>query len=178
MTAASPKLTGKPVLYDPLTGEIAEAASPDWSGKRRSFPAVPSELWRYPHNTVRLAQYKSFEAWQFIAMQILHGAGASFRCMVVFREVFNWKTGAIDNPYSSIARRGGKCSEKTVQRELDAYERLGIIQVEHGWRREGDIRKKTRTIRLAIPAEPPKDLDISDIETDHCGLTEDDGHDE
>ncbi|RWD23052.1 hypothetical protein [Mesorhizobium sp.] len=154
--------------FDPSIGEVV-ADRPEWTGKRKAVDRKARRHWQYPINGTRKDQYASFDAWHPIAMQVLHQESSSFRCIAVFRSVFNWASGTIEVSYATFARRGGCCSEKTIERELGIYERLGIIIVERGWRRSGEVRFRTRTIRLALPETMPSNVEISDFETDNSG---------
>lgn len=167
MTVA--RLRKQPARLDPSTGEtFDDSINRRWTGKRRKHERRPSLTWQLPEGSI--ARRKSFDEWHAIAMQVLHEAGCGFRCIAVFKNVFYWSEGVIRATDAEFARRGGRCSEKTISRELRDYEALGIVRIENGWRRSGKRIVRTRTLRLALPRHlSPETVIVDATDTDHSG---------
>src|ERR1700754_1108229 len=113
MNAAQVKAGIATGAFDPSIDEVVDDRPEHWTGKRKVVDRKARRHWHYPINGTRKEQYASFDAWHPIAMQILHREAASFRCIAVFRSVFNWASGTIEVSYGAFRRRGGYCSEKT-----------------------------------------------------------------
>ncbi|NKM87467.1 hypothetical protein GFL54_24840 [Rhizobium laguerreae] len=147
--------------FDPKHGGESQQL---WSGRRRSVqPAVEVLLWRWPID--RKAQYRAFDDWHDVAMQIIHRAGAGFRLMAVYKKVIRWKEGCIWNSDEELAIEAGRCGWKTISREIGVHRDLGIISLEHGWRLANGNRLRTRTIRLSIPAVLEPEIIVRDLHT-------------
>lgn len=136
--------------------------------ERRKVDAVEALPLRWPSTPKE--RFDLFDAWHDVAMQIVQGARRGFRLMAVAKKVINWQAGIITNSNADLAMRAGRCSEKTVSREVGEYVRLGVFIVEDGWRKEGTQIIRTRTIRPGLPVnlnpeimlpETPVDLDTS-----------------
>ncbi|GLR60282.1 hypothetical protein [Rhizobium indigoferae] len=160
--------------FDP---KLSRESGPEWSGKRRSIePAGQVLLWRWPVD--RKAQYRAFDDWHDIAMQIIHRAGANFRLMAVYKKVIRWKEGCIWTSDEELALAAGRCGLKTISREIGVHRDLGIISLEHGWRVVHGNRLRTRTIRLSVPAVLDPEVIVRDLHahTVHSGPSEESAH--
>lgn len=163
MTIQSPKQETKqaaqflPPGFDPKV-----SGSKSWTGKRRAVePAIEVVLWRWPAE--RKDQYRAFDDWHDIAMQLIHRAGASFRLMAVYKKVIRWREGCIWNSDEELALEAGRCGWKTISREIGVHRDLGIIAIERGWRVAHGNRLRTRTIRLSVPTALDPEIVVRDI---------------
>ncbi|MEF2551330.1 hypothetical protein VQ042_08120 [Aurantimonas sp. A2-1-M11] len=86
-------------------------------------------------------------------MQVLHEERQSFRLIALIERFINWQSGELWPTNETLARRAGGCDESTMKREVGAYQRLGLLLVDLGWRKQRGGRIVTkRTIRLAVPS--------------------------
>ncbi|MEY9780342.1 hypothetical protein [Sinorhizobium fredii] len=161
--------------FDPK--QSTTSTEPEWVGKRREI-GTASEVIPLRWPTTREAQLKAFDAWHDIAMQIVDRAGCGFRMMAIYEKVIRWKEGCIWDSDEELASSAGKCSWKTISREIATHKKLGIILVEKGWRRVRGKPIRTRTIKLAVPDPLPPEIDIRDLpnHTDTRGPYEEEGH--
>jgi hypothetical protein len=113
----------------------------------------------------RNAQYQAFDDWFDIAAQIIHREGAGFRLLALYKLVINWKRGNIWHSDAELAKRAGRCSEKSISRDVTLHKRLGIIQVAHGARNVSGQKVKTRTIGLSVPDPLPTWIDVGSLTT-------------
>ncbi|ANL55089.1 hypothetical protein AMC82_CH03931 [Rhizobium phaseoli] len=167
-----------PPGFDPRRSSDPEP--PEWIGKRRR-PAAPMECvpWRWPTEDATARQrYEAFDGWHDIAMQILDKEGGSFRLMAAYKKVMQWKAGEIWATDEELAAKSGRCSERTISRDIAAQRRLGIIIVENGWRKVGGKFLRSRTIKLGVPAVIPPYVMLSESQNhiDTRGLPEDGNH--
>lgn len=132
-------------------------------GVRRAVEkCAGSEVVRWPSD--RKLQFNAFEAWLDVAMQILDRSKKSFRLVAVYRSFLFWKTGEIHASDAQLAERAGRCSVRTISREIAAHRALGLISVEHGWRVLEGRRLRTRVIRLAFPTPTPSFVVLGDTD--------------
>ncbi|THK35627.1 hypothetical protein EHS39_23655 [Ensifer sp. MPMI2T] len=96
-------------------------------------------------------------------MQIIHRARKSFRLMAVYKKVIRWNEGCIWDSDEELAAEAGRCDKKTMSREVAMHRKLGIIALEHGWRKVDGKMLRTRIIRLAIPLNLPPEIVIRDL---------------
>ncbi|MBX5175312.1 hypothetical protein HJB77_03245 [Rhizobium lentis] len=106
-------------------------------------------------------------------MQILDKQGGSFRLMATFKKVMQWKAGEIWATDEELAARSGRCTDRTISRDVATYRRHGLIMVEKGWRKVSGKFLRSRTIRLAVPAVIPPYIVLSERQdhTDTRGLS-------
>lgn len=147
--------------FDP---KLEADGKPEWLGARR-LAASPSESVRWYWPMERNAQYQAFDDWFDIAAQIIHHDGAGFRLLALYKLVINWKRGNIWQSDAELARRAGRCSEKSISRDVTLHKRLGIIQVAHGARNVNGQKVKTRTIGLSVPNPFPTWIDVGSLTT-------------
>jgi hypothetical protein len=127
-------------------------SSPSWLGRRKESEKTPCILWQWPNeNAGGKQRYDCFDAWHDLAMQILDNEGGSFRLMAVYKKVMQWKPGEIWSSDEELAGRAGRCSPRTISRDVAGHRRAGIILVENGWRKVHGKFLRSRTIRLAVP---------------------------
>lgn len=113
----------------------------------------------------RADQEEAFSTWHLMAMAAVSQAGASFRTLAVFWRFVNWKTGLLFPSTSTLAHCAGECSEKTVKRDLRAYERIGIIKTQISKRRTtGGNVVNTRFIELTIPLSVAANFNLRDFD--------------
>lgn len=135
--------------------------------KKRIDRCAGSEIVRWP--VERKLQHEAYEAWLDVAMQILYRTKTNFRLVAVIRSFLFWKTGEIHASDAQLAERAGRCSVRSMSRDIAAYRALGIIEIEHGWRVLQGRRLRTRSIRLSFPTPIPAFVVLS--ETDTCVST-------
>jgi hypothetical protein len=162
--ATEKKLSEHNQFFDPLFEKSARGDTR--KGGRKAFSKEKCLPLRWPQGMKE--RYDMFDAWHDVAMQIIDEAGVSFRFLAVTKKVFHWKSGTIRETNSTIAERAGRCSAKTISRDVKQAADLGILILEFGSRknREGKVLK-TRVIKPAIPADLdkkkiplPADLDL------------------
>lgn len=121
------------------------------SGKHRTRESVRAI--RYPNKwgetfPEREAQ---FADWFDIAMQVIGREKGSFRVIAIFDQVFDWVDGACFETNETIARKAGRCTVKTVSRELKSLRDMGLIATQPMWiEKEGKL-VKGRRIMLTVP---------------------------
>ncbi len=139
------------------------ASAPIWvsaPGQRRDMDGVQAVPLIWPSG--QREQFRVFDAWHEIAMQLVDRAGRPFRLMAVYRRVMFWKTGVIFASDCDLSRLAGRCSAKTMSREIQVHRRLGIIAVEHGWREVGGRSVRTRLVKLAVPDPFPAGISLDE----------------
>ena len=150
-----PLMTGKtpsgaaPAAFVPAGSAQDVAAAPRHGKRRKIAPrACIPLLWP----TEMKPRKELFDAWHQIAMQVLHEERQSFRLVAVIERFINWQSGELWPTNETLARRAGGCDESTIKREVGAYQRLGLLVVDLGCRRQkGGRLVRKRTIGLAIP---------------------------
>ncbi len=135
--------------------------------KKRIDRCAGIKIVRWPAE--RKLQHDVYEAWLDIAMQILYQTKTSFRLVAVIRSFLFWKKGEIHASDAQLAERAGRCSVRSMSRDIAAYRALGVIKIEHGWRVLEGRRLRTRVIRLSVPDPIPAFVVLS--ETDTCVST-------
>jgi hypothetical protein len=126
------------------------------TGKRKKPDIVESRPVRWPKT--RREQYRQFDAWHAIAMQLIDHAGLSFRTIATFSKFVNWKTGTLWPTDKTFAAHAGNCAEKTVWRDIQNYKAIGVIDTKSVFRH----RKKERIISLAYPVRFPMSILLPD----------------
>lgn len=102
------------------------------------------------------ARKEAFEAWHAVAMQVCSQAGISFRVMAIVDRFIHWNTGTFWATNETIAMRAGRCSERTIKRDMASLCALGLFIPERGWRRSRNGKLvRSRLIRLAVPKDLP-----------------------
>lgn len=100
-------------------------------------------------------------------MQILSDANVSFRLMTPIERFFNIGSVSLWPTNETLTQHAGQCSERTIKRDLAAYEDLGLLIAERGWRRnKAGKLVRTRLLRLALPEDMKGTIDLID-EPDH-----------
>ncbi|MEF2071913.1 hypothetical protein [Consotaella aegiceratis] len=151
-----------PAIFSPMPNDASEAPR---HGKRRVTEIKPAVVLRWPKTMTE--RRKVFRWWRWVAMRILRREKLHCRVVAIFDDALIWNTGEIHKTTDWLSDRSGGWGEKTVRRELEAYAAAGIIIIENGWRRVQSHLRRTRVIRLSIPAEydgpmPPDELDFDD----------------
>jgi hypothetical protein len=156
-------------LFKKQPGEPLPAFTPgddlpdhDWqSGASRKVTPKRALPWRWPKTMPE--RRIAFAAWHKIAMKMVNDAKVSFRVMALVERFINWKTGTFWATNETLAGAGGGCTERTMKRDIATYRDLGILIVEHGWRKAKNGKfKKTRLVRLAVPEEIAPDISLPD----------------
>lgn len=134
-----------------------ENFQPGLSGKRRERLDAPAI--RYPNKwgDTFAERYDQFDDWHDMAMQVVSRDGGSFRLLAIFGKVFDHVQAECLATDELFARRSGRCTVKTVSRELKALRQLGLIRTQTVWIEKGEKKVKGRRITLMIP------LDLSGI---------------
>jgi len=147
----------KPFLPPKVSAVPAHISAP---GQRRDVPKLQPIPLKWP--TESKEQFRVFDAWHEIAMQIVDQAGKPFRLMAVYRRCLFWREGVVVASNHELSQLAGRCSEKTISREVQLHERLGIISVKQGWRIVKGKRLRTRSISLAVPDPFPAEISINE----------------
>lgn len=145
-----------------VTSPAIEAADPDsrtfeWQAERKAMPAsVPRVRLQWPEGIE--ARRDLFKAWHAIAMQV---AGKHFRVLAVLWRFIHWKTGTFYPSDRTLAECAGKCSIKTISREVALYKRLGILDVETKGVKDRDGKLvTTRVLYPTIPKVLPSSISV------------------
>lgn len=123
------------------------------TGKRRERLEAPAI--RYPHKwgETFAERGSQFLDWRDIAMQVVQRNGGSFRLIAIFDSVFDYVAGECLATDEKIARAAGRCTVKTISRELKALRQMGLIKAEPTWIEKGGKKVKGRRITLMIPVD-------------------------
>jgi hypothetical protein len=136
-----------------------------FTGKRRRVESRPALPLIWPSSTKE--RYGVFDAWHRIAMREarLNGVGRDF--LAVARIVMRWNRGEIIDTSAELAERAGGCHPETIKREIAQHARLGTIIIQGSAKRRSDGGMiRTRTIRLAVPADLDPRVTLPDFEFD------------
>lgn len=123
--------------------------------KRDGSPAI-----RYPNKWGDSIQQRcsQFSTWKDVALQVIQREKGSFRLIAIFSDVFDPIMGECLWTNEQLARRAGRCTEKTIQREITALRDMGLIRLETTWIEKAGKKVKGRRITLAMP------IDLNGIE--------------
>ncbi|YBV97396.1 hypothetical protein M1D80_11070 [Phyllobacteriaceae bacterium JZ32] len=128
----------------------AIAVSQTWTGKRKRVArrAATVMTWIGTEKDRR----QTFELWRHVAMQIIHKENCSFRLMAIVDGLIDLKSGAIRGTNREFARFGGRCSIKTISRDIALYEDLGLFIGSRARKKKenGDF-VEIRTLHLSLP---------------------------
>lgn len=127
------------------------------SGKHRKTAETLAFRYPDPWAPTLVDRWQQFKDWRYLAMQVLRKNKGPFGVMVVLEEFFDMTAGHCLATNEELAGETGRCAVKTIDREIQAMRRLGLILTEPYWIQRGGKKVKGRRIRLAIPA------DISDL---------------
>lgn len=119
--------------------------------KRRILERKPCVAWHWPDG--KIARKEAVKSWYRVANRVLADERYSYRLMTVIWQFINWETGSLWPTNLTLAEVCGQCDEKTIKRDVAAYERMGLFILEKGWRVVDGRRLRTRTIHLAVPAD-------------------------
>lgn len=146
---------------DRFIPDVANEHSTDWAGRRKSrrldrhtpillgWPTTPSE------------RQEVYDAWHFVAMQVLHKANAGFRFLAIVPRFIDMRTGIVRGTNADFAAAAGGCHPQTISRDILLCEKLCLF-----------IGKRTRnlapsgeyivrrSLRLSLPQN------IADIDLD------------
>lgn len=147
--------------------DVANEHANDWTGQRkvRRIDRHTPMLWEWPSTPNE--RQEAFDAWHFVAMQVLHKAKAGFRVMAIVPQFIDMRTGIITGTNSDFARAAGRCHSETISREITLCEKLCLFVGKRSRRRSANGELVTRRIlRLSVPQN------IADICLDHMDKAE------
>jgi hypothetical protein len=133
----------------------ADDDRPQLSGNRKLVRETPCVRFGYPWPTALPKRLDVFRDWKFMALQIIHHEGGGFRLLSAMDEVLTWETGEIWASDQEISVEAGCCEKKTISREVAMFKRLGLLDVDLGWRDRFGKLVRTRKMRLALPEHLP-----------------------
>lgn len=151
--------------FDPLRTTVLNDGFEWQGGQRRVVATVPSVDLHWPDGYK--AKHDAFRAWHQLAMQVISQHKASFRTIAVLFRFVNWKTGLIYPSNTTLIACAGRCSERTISRELALYEDLGIIRSRLKRHKKNNGNYITRRVMILTL---PKDL-----AREHAMLSDDEG---
>ena len=131
-----------------------------WAGQRRDVVIAAPVPLRWPKE--RGEQQNLFTTWHACTARVLHAGNHSYRLLAAVPIFLNWSKGKLWPSNSTLARCLGGCSEKTIQREVNLYRSLGVIDVQ-----EVSVkgqRYRNRVISLTFPADIGGDFFVPDDE--------------
>jgi hypothetical protein len=149
-------------FYRPLPTD-GERSYFDGEGKRKSVSTTAARPLRWPED--RASQRVVFDAWHAVAMQVVHHHRGSFRTLAIFHKFINWMSGTLWPSDETMASHAGRCTTKTVSRDLGAYRDMGLISICSRYIN----KQKVRVLRLTIPSPLPDGIvlpeDIEQMDT-------------
>ncbi|KQT57488.1 hypothetical protein ASG54_13085 [Aureimonas sp. Leaf460] len=86
-----------------------------------------------------------------MAMAVISDAKASFRVIAVCKRFVDWDTGELYPTSVTLSRIAGRCSRKTIERDIGNMVNLGLFIVRHDWRVTNGKLQSRRFLRLAVP---------------------------
>ncbi|WP_043061764.1 hypothetical protein [Brucella anthropi] len=152
-----------PVRFIP---DVASERSNDWTGQRKArrldrHTPIP---WDWP--TTPDERQEAFDAWHFVAMQVLHKANAGFRFVAIVPRFMDLRTGIVRGTNADFAAAAGGCHPETISRDISLCEKLCLF-----------IGKRTRnlapnggyivrrSLRLSLP-QNIADIDLDRMDKD------------
>ena len=133
------------------------------SGKRRQTQETKAIRYAFPWPGSPSVRDAMFRDWAYTAKQILNRNGGSFRLLTAMHELFEWETGEVTASDADLAIEAGRCSEKTISREVSHYRGLGIVVTQQGWKWNGSKNVPARIIQLAMPIDMPPYIHLRDL---------------
>ncbi len=116
--------------------------------------------------TVPKTRYDLFDAWHYVAMRLARENKVGVHFLAVAKIAMLWKSGTITASNKHLADLAGGYSEKLIMREISLCARMGIIAIKGSGRLDADCVRviRTRTIRLAFPANLDRRIKLPDVE--------------
>jgi hypothetical protein len=146
----------------PKKKKTNEKAWQNLSGKHRQVAESEGEIYPRVWAQSLYGRRVQLDDWRYMAAQILHENGCSFRVFSAYDRLIDWDACEIASGDYEIAEETGRCDKKTVSREIAMHKRLGIITVEYEVRESSGKLARTRVMRPALPKNPPAYLRIRD----------------
>ncbi len=157
-----------PTLKPRSRGDLGEAPR---NGRRRKVSGSPARVLRWP--PAMGERRKIVRVWRNIAMTVLQQNRLGFRLVPLLVDYAIAGDGIVFATNKTLAKEGGRCHEKTIQRDVANFVEVGLLIVDYGWRknRKGDF-VRTRNMRLAVPEAysgevPCGEIDDDVADTDH-----------
>ena len=135
-----------------------------FTGKRRQIDIHTALALKWP--TAPKARYDLFDAWHYVAMRLARENKIGVHFLAVAKIVMLWKSGTITASNKHLADLAGGYSETVIKNEISLCARMGIIAIKGSGRLDADgVRViRTRTIRLAFPANLDRRIKLPDVE--------------
>lgn len=149
------------------TSNVVPFRKQAFTGKRRQVErCCTARTLGWP--TTPKERFDLFDTWHCVAMQYARLNRVGLHFLAVAKIVMLWKRGTIAVSDKHLAQIAGGCSDKTIEREIGMLAKLGLITRKGGACRHSDgIRTiRTRSIRLAFPAEIDPRVTLPDVEFD------------
>jgi hypothetical protein len=146
----------------PKNKKTIDKAWQNLSGKHRQVAESEGEIYPRVWALSFYGRRVQLDDWRYMAAQILHENGCSFRVFSVYDRLIDWDACEIASSDHEIAEEAGRCEKKTVSREIAMHKRLGIITIEYETRSRSGKLSRTRVLRPALPKKPPAYLRIRD----------------
>lgn len=126
------------------------------------MPETEAIRFRYPWPVTTSLQAEVFHDWRYMAKQVIHQNGGSFRLLAALTDLIDMGTGETKASDEDLAEEAGRCGVKTISREVGAYRRMGIIQTLKTFQPKGEKNVRARIIRLAMPIAAAASLHVRD----------------
>ncbi|MER9199681.1 hypothetical protein NKH74_10730 [Mesorhizobium sp. M0933] len=121
----------------------------EFSGQRKQPLRVDSQRLFWPNN--RKDQEAAFWTWHSVAMQICDGERYDFRILAILHKLIYWQDGTIRATNEEFAARAGRCSERTITRDISKVVGIGLFR--RAMRYDPTTGKTQRTITLSYPKQ-------------------------
>ncbi|TIO52995.1 MAG: hypothetical protein E5X80_04900 [Mesorhizobium sp.] len=121
----------------------------DSLGERKQPLQARSTMALWPRT--REHQEQLFWSWHAIVMQLCRRHGYSLRVPAVIKKFVFWQDGRVRATNEMIAAAATRCSEKTILRDLQLLEGIGVIKATMVF--DPETKKTSRVIDLTFPKE-------------------------
>lgn len=96
---------------------------------------------------------QQFYEWKYIAMQVMRANGGICSIIAVIQDVFDFDRRACYATNDELADEAGRCSPKTISRDVSAMKEMGLIICDTEWIEKSGKKTKARRIRLSTPED-------------------------
>ncbi|PRD41373.1 hypothetical protein C5748_22060 [Phyllobacterium phragmitis] len=122
----------------------------NWTGQRKRIDRRAATVMTWFGTEKN--RMETFQLWRHMAMQIIHRESYSFRLMAIVDGLIDLKSGTIKGTNRDFARFAGRCSIKTISRDITHYEDLGLfIGSRARKKKESGEFVEIRTLHLSLP---------------------------